>query len=128
MKNRIAFVILLLGGCAVMPPQPEITLEREFALSMGGDGFDFLEQISAAVVDDIDTANVKVAFYSVHPLAGQDVDFREVNFDDILRASNPGLSWDTIVKVNDEDEKLWVFVGVNLERQVLAAVSIFRLS
>lgn len=140
MKNVLAILVLLtFTGCmsfsdrplrpvrnSIDQQLPEIRLEKEFAVSIGGGLFTFLDLITFNEADLSDLDKVQVAVYDVHPLENS-ADFSEAIFEESLRAKNDGLHWDTVVKVRSEGEQVWVLMGMNLERNVLEAVSVFVL-
>ena len=105
---------------------PEISLKKEFALSIGNGLLGFLNVVTLDEADISDLDHVQVAVYSVDS-GGQPVDFSGVDFSETLRSRGAHLHWETIVKVRDEGEHVWVVVGMNLERDTLEAVSVFVL-
>lgn len=105
---------------------PEISLEKEFAISIGNSMLNFLDVVSLNEADISELDHVQVAVYNVES-AGQDIDFDNINFSDTLRSRGKHLHWETIVKVRDEGEQVWVLVGMDLARNSLDAVSVFVL-
>ena len=45
----------------------------------------------------------------------------------MLRSRGKGFHWETILKVREGGEQIWVLVGMDLERNSLDAVSVFIL-
>ncbi len=105
---------------------PNIRLEKEFALSIGNSMLNFLDVISLNEADISKLDHVQVAVYNVES-SGQEIDFNEIDFSDTLRSRGKNLVWETIVKVREEGEQVWVLVGMDLERNSLDAVSVFVL-
>jgi len=100
---------------------PGLEMRREFALSVGAmmmntvdllvldNSFDF------SAVDKVQIAVYEVA-YSV-ALSNLDVEKS-------LQARNPGLTWETVVRVREERENTWVLVGIDESRGSIESVSI----
>ena len=110
---------------AITEQMPDIRLEKEMAVAIGGGMFDFLDVIN--VDDDVDLSEVdhlQVAIYQVHPRNG-DVNFSDEVFHESLIAKDDSLTWERIVKVKEDDEQVWVFVGMNMRDEALEAVSVF---
>lgn len=105
---------------------PNISLEKEFAISLGNSMLSFLDVVSLNESDASDLDHVQVAVYNVES-GGQEIDFDEVDFSDTLRSRGKNLHWETIVRVREEGEQVWVLVGMDLERNSLDAVSVFVL-
>ena len=105
---------------------PDIRLEKEFAISIGNSMLSFLDVVSLNEADISELDHVQVAVYNVES-AGQEIDFNEIDFSDTLRSRGRNLHWETIVKVREEGEQVWVLVGMDLARNSLDAVSIFVL-
>ena len=105
---------------------PEISLKKEFAISIGNSMLNFLDVVSLNEADISELDHVQVAVYNVES-GGQDIDFDDINFSDTLRSRGKHLHWETIVKVRDEGEQVWVLVGMDLARNSLDAVSVFVL-
>ena len=57
----------------------------------------------------------------------QKIDFNEIDFSDTLSSRGKNLHWETLVKVREEWEQVWVLVGMDLARNSLDAVSVFVL-
>lgn len=106
---------------------PEIRLEKEFAISMGGGLFDILDIVTLNDADLSAMDHVDVAVYSVYG-RGQEVNFARLNFEETLFAKNRRLTWETIVKVRQEEEQVWVLVGMDLKKDSLEAVAVFVLN
>jgi hypothetical protein len=70
--------------------------------------------------------HVQVAVYNAES-GGQEIDFNETDFSGMLRSTGKNLHWETLVKVREEGEQVWVLVGMELERNSLDAVSVFVL-
>jgi len=105
---------------------PNISLEKEFAISVGNSMLNFLDVVTLNEADISELDHVQVAVYNVES-AGQKIDFNDINFSDTLRSRGKNLHWETIVKVREEGEQLWVLVGMDLARNSLDAVSVFVL-
>lgn len=105
---------------------PDISLEKEFAISLGNSMFSFLDVVSLNEADISELDHVQVAVYSVES-GGREIDFNDIDFSDTLRGRDKNLHWETIVKVRDEGEQVWVLVGMDLSRNSLDAVSVFVL-
>jgi len=100
---------------------PDISLEKEFAISLGNSMLGFLDVLTLNEADISELDHVQVAIYNVE-LGGQEIDFS-----DTLRSRGENLHWETIVRVRKEGEQVWVLVGMDLERNSLDAVSVFVL-
>jgi hypothetical protein len=103
---------------------PEITLEKELALSFGGG---LLGLVKLVAQDDpilAELESVKVAIYNVRG-ATRGVDFNEISFTSTLNERNSELYWEQIVRVREEDEQVWVFAGMNISRNTLEGISVF---
>jgi hypothetical protein len=105
---------------------PDIRLEKEFALSIGNSMLSFLDVLTLNEADISELDHVQIAVYNVES-GGQDIDFNEIDFSDTLRSRGENLHWETIVKVREEGEQIWVLVGMDLARNSLDAVSVFVL-
>ncbi len=125
MKAGFTLASLIFAGCAALASGPEITLDQEIDLFSASENW--LEAVDIPGVNLSALGQVTVSMYTVHAEPGQDIDFRELGLEDRLRQKNAELYWDTIVRVNEDDEKVWVFVGMDLEREVLAAIAVFQL-
>lgn len=105
---------------------PGITLEKEFAVSFGSGLFNFLNVVTMDAADISDLDKVQVAVYNVDS-AGRHISFDDIDFSETLRSRGANLHWETVVKVRQDGEQVWVLVGMDLERDVLDAVSVFVL-
>ena len=108
---------------SITQQMPEIRLEKEFAVSMGGGIFDFLHVITLNEADISEMEHVQVAVYKVDP-GGGEIDFSTLNFEQTVLEKDSSLHWETIVRVRDEDEQVWVLVGMDLQRNSLEAVTV----
>jgi len=110
---------------------PEITLEKEFAVSIGGGLFNFLDVITLNEADLSELDHVQVAVYRVGSTRGvfdfNEQDFNELNFEETVLAKDNDLHWETIVRVREEGEQVWVLVGMDLENNSMEAVTVFIL-
>ncbi len=104
----------------------DITLEKEFAISIGNGLLGLLNVVTLDESNLSDLDHVQVAVYNVDA-GGQQLDFNTIDFSETLRSRGENLHWETIVKVRDEGEQVWVLVGMDLERDSLDAVSVFVL-
>ena len=105
---------------------PEIALRKEVAISMGGGIFDFLDIVTFNEADLSEIDHLQVAVYEIHPRGGN-YDFTDAIFAESLMAKDASLYWERIVKVRDGHEQVWVYVGMDLDRNSLEAVSVFVL-
>lgn len=105
---------------------PEIRLEKEFAVSLGSGMLNFIDLATLNQADVSSLDHVQVAVYKVFG-HGAAVDFNRLNFEATLMAKDRRLTWETIVKVREPDEQVWVLVGMNLKRETLEAVAVFSL-
>ncbi len=103
---------------------PEIRLEKEIAIAVGGGMFNFLDLISHNEADLSEVDHLQVAVYEVFPRRGYR-QFSDDVFHQSLNEKDGSLLWERIVKVNEEDEQVWVFVGMDMERESLDAVAVF---
>ncbi len=95
-------------------------------IALGGGMFDFLDVITLNEADLSDVDHLQVAVYQIHPRGGN-VDFTDAVFEESLMAKDASLHWERIVKVREDDEQVWVYVGMDLENNTLVAVSVFVL-
>ena len=105
---------------------PEISLKKEFAISIGNSMLNFLDVVSLNEADISELDHVQVAVYNVES-GGQRIDFNDIDFSQTLRSRGENLHWETIVKLREDGEQVWVVVGMNLARNSLDAVSVFVL-
>lgn len=109
---------------SISAQMPEIELEKEMAIALGGGMFNFLDIISLSEAELSEVDHLQMAVYQVHP-RGSDTNFSDEVFQESLQAKDASLTWERIVKVREKDEQVWVYVGMDLERQELIAVSVF---
>lgn len=141
MKTSLLIVLLsLLTACmsfsdrsmrpvrdAIAEQMPEISLEKEFAVSLGSGVFNFIDMIDDDAESNIsEMDSVQVAVYNVLRGDGS-IDFDTIDFEQTLLAKDDSLHWETIVRVRDPEEQVWVLVGMNLEKNTLDAVAVFAL-
>ena len=105
---------------------PNISLEKEFAILLGNSMLSFLDVVSLNEAGFSELDYVQVAVYNAES-GGQEIDFNETDFSGMLRSTGKNLHWETLVKVREEGEQVWVLVGMELERNSLDAVSVFVL-
>ncbi len=103
---------------------PEIRLEKEMAVAVGGGMFDFLDIITVNEADLSEVDHLQVAVYQVYPRGGNNR-FSDDVFQESLRAKDASLTWERIVRVREAHEQVWVYVGMDIDRQALEAVSVF---
>lgn len=111
---------------SIVAQLPEITLEKEFAVSIGNGLLNFLNVVTLDKIDISDLDHVQVAVYNVDSGATE-VNFNNLDFAETLQSRGKNLHWETIVKVREEGEQVWVLVGMDLQRNSLNAVSVFVL-
>lgn len=109
---------------SITAQMPDIRLEKEMAVALGGGMFNFLDVINSDDVDLSAVDHLQVAVYQVLPHGGE-VNFSDEVFQQSLLAKDASLTWERIVKVKEDDEQVWVFVGMNMEDFALEAVSVF---
>ena len=109
---------------SITSQMPEIRLEKEMAVAVGGGMFNFLDVINTDDVDLSAVDHLQVAVYQVYPRGGE-VNFSDEVVQESLLAKDASLTWERIVKVREEDEQVWVFVGINEKDFALEAVSVF---
>lgn len=109
---------------SITSQMPEIRLEKEMAVAVGGGMFNFLDVINTDDVDLSAVEHLQVAVYLVYPRGGE-VNFSDEVFQESLLAKDASLTWERIVKIREEDEQVWVFVGINGKDFALEAVSVF---
>lgn len=133
----LSLVSLLLTACmsfsdrslrpvrnSIQEQMPEIRLEKEMAIALRSGMFDFLDLISQQDADLSEVEHLQVAVYEVIPRGGER-NFSDEVFQRSLQEKDASLHWERIVKVREEGEQVWVFVGMNLEAETLEAVSVF---
>lgn len=111
---------------AIAEQVPAIRLEKEFAMSIGNSMLGLLNVVAWDSSELADLDRVQVAVYNVMS-DGQSIDFGDIDFSRTLRSRGKHLHWETIIKVRDEGEQVWVLVGMDIERNTLDAVSVFVL-
>ena len=140
MKNILLIILLsLFTACmsfsdrsmrpvrdAIAEQVPEIRLEKEFAVSIGSGMFNLLNVITVDEANLSDMDSVQVAVYNVLPGDGS-INFDSVDFEQTLLEKDSSLVWETIIRVRDPEEQVWVLVGMNIEKNTLEAVTIFQL-
>ena len=77
---------------------PDISLEKEFAISLGNSMLGFLDVLTLNETDISELDHVQLAIYNVES-DGQKIDFNEIDFSDTLRSRGENLYWETIVRV-----------------------------
>jgi hypothetical protein len=102
---------------------PGVTLTREFAVAMGGLVFDVLDVVAIGEDGFSEMDAVQVAVYKVTGVEN----FDSLNFEQTLSARDRHLHWDTVVRVREESEKVWVLLGMDYGKASVEAVSIFVL-
>ncbi len=105
---------------------PNISLEKEFAISVGNSMLSFLDVLTLNEANISELDHVQVAVYNVES-GGQKIDFNDIDFSATLRSRGKNLHWETIVKVRKEDEQVWVLAGMDLAQNSLDVVSVFVL-
>lgn len=111
---------------ALTAQMPDIKLEKEFAVSVGSGMLNFINVLTLDEANISDLDHVQVGVYNVYA-GGREINFNDIDFSETLRSRGEHLAWETIVKVRDEGEQVWVIVGMDLERDTLDAVSVFVL-
>lgn len=111
---------------SIQSQMPQIHLEKEFAIVMGGSLFTLFDVVTLNSADMSDLDHVEVAVYNVSN-EGSLLDFDDLNFAATLAARDDRLHWETIVRVREAGEQVWVMVGMDLQRQSLEAVAVFVL-
>lgn len=111
---------------SITTQMPDIRLEKEIGIAMGGGMFDFLDIVTLNEADLSEIDHLQVAVYSIHP-RGEVVEFSDDIFLESLAAKNTGLTWDRIVKVKEDHEQVWIYVGMDLQNNSLEALSVFVL-
>lgn len=111
---------------SLLTQMPEIRLEKEIGVAMGGGMFDFLDIVTFNEADLSEIDHLQVAVYSIHPRGGI-MEFSDDIFLESLASKDAGLTWDRIVKVKEEYEQVWIYVGMDLQNNSLEALSVFVL-
>lgn len=111
---------------SITEQMPEIRLEKEFAISLSGGLFNAIDLVTLDAADVSKLDSVQVAVYRVYS-RNSPVDFSRLDFEATLLEKDRRLTWETIVKVKEADEQVWVLVGMDLERETLEAVAVFSL-
>ena len=130
-------VLLMLSACmsfsdrafrpvrdSLTATMPDITLEKEIGIAMGGGLFDFLDVVTFNEADLSEIDHLRVAVYTIQPRGGN-IDFSDATFEASLRAKDPDLSWERIVRVREDDEQVWIYAGLNLDANMLEHLSVF---
>ena len=103
---------------------PELEMRKEFAMSIGSAMFNAIDVIAIGSEFDFSAVDkMQIAVYEV----AYGADLSELDVEKSLMARDPTLSWQTVVKVREEDESTWVMVAVNETRNTIEAVSIMVL-
>ncbi len=109
---------------ALLEQMPQITLEKEVAINLGGGLFNVLDAVTFNDANLSEIDNVEVVVYS--PKGDLEaVDFNGLSFKEALLDKNADLQWERIVRVRDEGEQVWVFAGMNIKKNALEAISVF---
>lgn len=111
---------------SIVEQLPDITLEKEFAMSMGSSMLGILNVMAMDSGELADLDRVELAVYNVRTTV-KPVDFSELDLGRALRSRGSHLHWETVVRVRDKGEQVWVLVGMNTKRNSLEAVSVFVL-
>jgi len=107
---------------------PGITLEKEMAISIGSLMFDLIDLLAIGVDVDISKmSRAQVAVYQVNGMSENDISFEHLDFERTLLAKDDSLRWDTIIKVREAQEQIWVLIGMDERNNSLEAISIFAL-
>lgn len=109
---------------SISEQMPEIRLEKEMAVALGGGMFNFLDLITLSEAELSEVDHLQVAVYEVIP-HGLENNFSDEIFQRSLQEKDASLQWERIVRVREDGEHVWVFVGMNLREQTLEAVSVF---
>ncbi len=103
---------------------PDMRLEKEVAISMGGTMFNFLDVVTLNEADLSQVDALQVAVYTVHS-RGEAVIISDETILNSLSSKDANLHWERIVRVRDEGEQVWIFAGLDLQRNRLAGLSVF---
>jgi len=137
----MALLATLLTGCfsfsdrsfrpvrnEILQQLPGITLEKEMAISIGSLMFDLIDIIAIGVDVDISKmSSAQVAVYRVNGVVESDTSFEQLDFERTLLAKDESLRWDTIIKVREHGERVWVLAGMDERHNTLEAISVFAL-
>jgi hypothetical protein len=100
---------------------PELTLKKEFAMSMGSAMFNTIDFIT--IGSDFDFSSIDKVQIAVYEMKNTS-DLRSLDVERSLMARNPDLNWQTVVKVRELDEYTWVMMGLNSDGNRIEALSI----
>lgn len=109
---------------SILRQNPEITLEKEMAITMGNGLFHLLDVITLNDADLSEIDSVQVAVYRVYGLNNK-VRLDSETFANSLLEKDADLYWEQIVRVRDEGENVWIFAGMDLGKNSLEAISVF---
>jgi hypothetical protein len=103
---------------------PQMELRKEFAVSIGAGIINTLDLLAVGSEFDFSEVDkVQVAVYEIP----HEVEFPEFDVAESLGARDPSLSWEIVVQARDEEERTWVLMGIDHQRQTVEAVSIMVL-
>lgn len=130
----LVLLLAILSGCfslsdrefrsvkaSLSQQMPELKLEKAFALSLGSVAMNLVDVATVGIdfnfsaIDD-----VQIAVYDVENLR----EARHLNVEQAMMTRDRNLVWQTVVKVREPAEFVWVMVGINENRNEIEAVSI----
>ncbi len=103
---------------------PELELEKEFAISVGGLMFDLVDVVTVSDANISAMDRVQVAVYNVNDVGDSLASLDSSHLEAALTAKNDDLEWDTIVRVREENEQVWIVSDMDLEDLRLKAIAV----
>ena len=133
----LSLILLLISSCMsfsdrsfkpvkreIVAQLPGLDLRKEFAISIGPVMFNTIDAISIGSEFDFSSIHkVQVAVYEVAYTA----DLSGLDVERSLMARDPGLSWQTVVKVREDSQYTWIAVGINENKASIEAVSVLSM-
>ena len=105
---------------------PGIRLDKEFAVSIGSGLLNLIDVVTLNVADVSKMDHVQVAVYKISGRR-RNMDFDNMDLEETMLAKDSKLHWETIVRVREDGEQVWVLAGMNLAKNTLEAVTVFVL-
>ena len=135
----VMLVSLLITGCfstsdrafrpvthSINAQLPELQLTRVFSLSIGRSALALVDVVaSTGEFDFSDLDKVQIAVYETG--FANEVSLSNFNVEAALVSRDKSLNWQTIVKVRDVGEHVWIVAGINESKGRVDAISIVAL-
>lgn len=104
---------------------PGLELKKEFAVSLGSSLFNLVDILTVSAGDISELDEVDVAVYAITSVPSDFARFSDDSVERAVRKMNSRLEWDTIVRVNEDREQVWILVGLDVNS--IAAITVVSL-